>query len=257
VACEDREGIVTEKKRQEKPNRQSGGQSSAVEDAADKASLDDVYEPAEDTHLLLRVALEEVGPDDRVLEMGCGRGMISKRLVPIARKVIATDINPSAVRALQRAGIDAVQADLFCGIRSRFDLVLFNPPYLPTAEDEVLKGWLNFAFDGGKTGRDTINRFLETLKDHLDPERGRALLLVSSLSGSSEVEEKAREEGLTVEVVAREKYFFEELFVLRLALRQVEPSATKFQDLDRSSRTHLNAHNISRVSNIVYIAYPD
>lgn len=239
---------MTEKERQEKPNRQICGQSSAAEDAAEKGSLDDVYEPAEDTFLLLKVALEEAGPDDRILEMGCGRGMISKRLIPIARKVIATDINPGAVRALQRAGIDAVQADLFCGIRSRFDLVLFNPPYLPTAEDEVLKGWLNFAFDGGKTGRDTINRFLETLKDRLDPERGRALLLVSSLSGSSEVEEKALEEGLTVEVVAREKYFFEELFVLRLALRPVGLSATKFQDRDRSSRTYLNMHYISGVN---------
>jgi release factor glutamine methyltransferase len=209
---------MTGKLCQERPKHPSSCQRSAAEDAAEGASLDDVYEPAEDTHLLLRVALEEVGPSDRVLEMGCGRGMISKRLAPLARNVLAIDINPSAVRTLRRAGIDAVQADLFCGIRSKFDLVLFNPPYLPTAEDEVLKGWLNFAFDGGKTGRDTINRFLEMLKDHLEPEKGRALLLVSSLSGPSELKEKARREGLTVEVVAREKYFFEELFVLRLTL---------------------------------------
>ncbi|HOO53666.1 MAG TPA: class I SAM-dependent methyltransferase [Methanothrix sp.] len=194
------------------------GRNSAAEDVGGGTNVDEVYEPAEDTHLLLRVALEEVGPDDRILEMGCGRGMISKRLAPLAQSVLATDVNPSAVRILRRAGIDAVQADLFCGLRSDFDLVLFNPPYLPTAEDEVLKGWLNFAFDGGETGRDTINRFLEMLKDHLDPERGRALLLISSLSGPYEVAEKAREEGLSVEVIAREKYFFEELFVLRLTL---------------------------------------
>ncbi len=193
---------------------------SATDDARLSTDPDDVYEPAEDTHLLLNASLKEVGPTDRVLEMGCGRGLISRRLVPLAGTVLATDINPSAARSLQRTGIDAIRADLFCGIRSRFDLVVFNPPYLPTAEDEVLEGWLNFAFDGGITGRDTINRFLEALEDHLDPERGRALLLVSSLCGLSEVAEKAEREGLKVEAVAREKHFFEELFVLRLSLRR-------------------------------------
>jgi len=202
---------VTEKDGQERQSHQPGGKSSKQD-----AGLDDVYEPAEDTLLLLRAALEEAGPEDRVIEMGCGRGMISKGLAQLSRNLLATDVNPSAVRALRRAGIDAVRADLFCGLRSNFDLVLFNPPYLPTAEDEVLKGWLNFAFDGGETGRDTINRFLEMLKDHLDPEKGRALLLISSLSGPSEVMAKARKEGLSIEVVAREKHFFEELFVLRL-----------------------------------------
>ncbi len=219
MAREDREGIVKQTMIQESPNHRVGGRDSATEDAAEFDEMEEVYEPAEDTHLLLRVALEEVGPDDRVLEMGCGRGVISKSLVPLARRVLATDLNPSAVRILRRAGIDAIQADLFSDIRSKFDLVLFNPPYLPTAEDDVLEGWLNFAFDGGKTGRDTINRFLEMLKDHLEPEKGRALLLISSLSDLSEVALKAEKEGLTTEVVAREKYFFEELFVLRLALR--------------------------------------
>jgi len=200
------------------PNPLSSCRSPAAEDR-EIVWLEDVYEPAEDTLLLLRVALEEVDTFDRVLEMGCGRGMISKRLVPLAKSVLATDINPSAAKILRRAGIDAVQADLFCGIRSKFDLVLFIPPYLPTGEGEVLKGWLNFAFDGGKNGRDTINRFLEMVGDHLEAERGRALLLISSLSGSWQVIEKAREEGLSVEVVARENHFFEELLVLRLTLR--------------------------------------
>ena len=208
---------MTKKASQKRPEHQSSCQSSKAEDPED-VGLEEVYEPAEDTHLLLRVALEEVGPEDRVLEMGCGHGMISKRLVSLSKNVLATDVNPNSVKILRRVGIDTVQADLFCGIRSKFDLVLFNPPYLPTGEEEVLKGWLNFAFDGGKTGRDTINRFLEMVGDHLEPERGRALLLVSSLSGPLEVVEKARKEGLSVEVVAKEKYFFEELLVLRLTL---------------------------------------
>jgi hypothetical protein len=44
----------------------------------------------------------------------------------------------------------------------------------------------------------------------------RQLLLLSSLCGPGEVEAKARAEGLAVEVVLRERYFFEELLVMRL-----------------------------------------
>ena len=108
-----------------------------------------------------------------------------------------------------------MRADLFRGIKARFDLILFNPPYLPTGPQERLEGWLNLAFDGGVSGRGAINSFLEDLRDHLAP-GGRALLLVSTLSGLSEIEEKARSEGLEAVVVVREKYFFEELVVLRL-----------------------------------------
>ena len=174
-----------------------------------------VYEPAEDTKLLLNAALEEVRPSDRVLEMGCGRCVISSKLMPLAQSLIATDVNPYAVKMAKAEGINVIQADLFKGIRSCFDLVIFNPPYLPTEKDDRLKGWLNFAFDGGATGRDTIDLFLETLKKHLSP-RGRALLLISSLSGLENVKEKAKKEGLKAEIAAKEKYFFEELIVLKL-----------------------------------------
>ncbi|HPJ30347.1 MAG TPA: class I SAM-dependent methyltransferase [Methanothrix sp.] len=217
---------MTERERRKTipPDRARGGIYPAAEDDDQDDGLDQVYEPAEDTYLLLAAALEEVDPQDLVLEVGCGRGVISRSLAPRARRVIATDLNPFALRSLRgRPGIEAVRADLFKGIgageRARLDLVIFNPPYLPTEEDEVLKGWLNFAFDGGKTGRETIDRFLEGLKDHLEPRRGRALLLVSSLSDPAKVREKAEEEGLAVEVVAREKHFFEELLVLRLTPR--------------------------------------
>lgn len=174
-----------------------------------------VYEPAEDSELLLKMALVEVRSTDKVLEMGCGRGVTSSKLRPLAQSLIATDINPHAIKMAKAEGINVIQADLFKGIRSCFDLVIFNPPYLPTGKDDRLKGWLNFAFDGGATGRDTINPFLETLKEHLSP-GGRALLLISSLSGPENVKEKAKKEGLRAKTVAKEKYFFEELIVLKL-----------------------------------------
>jgi len=228
------------------PSRPAGGLGEGTEG---------VYPPAEDTHLLLAASLKEVAPEDAVLEIGCGSGIISKALRHRARWVVATDVNPAALRRLRREGVEVLRADLFAGIRGRFDLVLFNPPYLPTEEDEVLAGWINFAFDGGKTGRETIGRFLEGLRDRLVPERGRALLVVSSLSGPDEVEEKARSFGAygrggrSREVVLRGA-FGREALPHPVGWGWGLPG-TGLCHRPRSSRTNLGSHNGYRLNDII------
>jgi release factor glutamine methyltransferase len=179
----------------------------------------EVYEPAEDTYLLLKAALEEIRTEDSAIEIGCGRALISSQAAPLAKSFLATDINPHAVRLAKSHGLEAIRADLFRGIAGKFDLIIFNPPYLPTADEERIDGWLNHAFDGGIEGRDTINIFLESLRDHLSS-RGRALLLVSSLSGLENVIKKASELGLEVSELSSERYFFEALYVLRLEAKK-------------------------------------
>ncbi len=177
--------------------------------------IEDVYQPAEDTFLLLKAALIEARPEDRAIEIGCGRALISRVVAPKVRSILATDINPHAIRLAKEYGLEAVRADLFRGIEEEFDLVIFNPPYLPTSEQERAEGWINYALDGGATGRDIINRFLEGLKNHISP-RGRALLLISSVTGLDEVLEKAMSEGLEAVEVASDRYFFEQLYVVKL-----------------------------------------
>lgn len=179
--------------------------------------MQQVYSPAEDTRLLLRAALQEVGPTDRVLEIGCGRALISQEISHVARLVVATDVNPFATRAARSLGLETVRADLFRGIKARFDLVIFNPPYLPTAPEERSQGWINYALDGGESGRETIIRFLNGLREHLSP-RGRALLLVSSHCEIPRVTEAAARLGFGSQVAASERYFFEELQVLKIQM---------------------------------------
>ena len=174
-----------------------------------------VYQPAEDTYLLLKVSMAEARGSDKVLEVGCGSGLISRNLVPRVRDVLATDINPFAVSMVKEYGIPVIRADLFRGIKAEFDLVIFNPPYLPTSEEEKTAGWMNFALDGGESGRETIKRFFEDLGSHLTP-GGRALILLSSLTGIAEVEKMAYGLGFDVSVMAIEKHFFEQLYILKL-----------------------------------------
>jgi release factor glutamine methyltransferase len=146
-----------------------------------------VYSPEADTLLLLAAARAEVRPGDRVLEVGTGSGLVAAEIARITR-VVATDINPHAVLCAGKAGVEVVRTDLFSGIRGPFDLVLFNPPYLPTQPEERMDDWLEHALDGGVSGRAVIERFARNVGDVLAP-GGRILLLISSLTGLSEVQE--------------------------------------------------------------------
>jgi len=177
---------------------------------------DQVYEPAEDTFLLRDAALAEVRPDDRVLEVGCGSGAVAAALLGRAASVVATDINPHAVRAARALGVETARTDLAAGLRGPFDLVVFNPPYLPTAPEERIDDWLEYALDGGPTGRETIERFAADVGRVL-ARYGRILLLVSSLTGPAEVQKIFTGLGYIVLLAAKERVEGEDLIVLRIS----------------------------------------
>lgn len=172
-----------------------------------------VYMPEADTFLLLNAALSEVRADDRVLEIGTGSGTIAEGLLGRAT-IVATDINPHAAACAHDKGINVVRNDLVSGLRGMFDLILFNPPYLPTEPEERIDDWLEYALDGGKDGRVVIGRFATEVSRVLAP-GGRILLLVSELTGVSEVSRLFSRQGFGCETVAEEESEGEMLYVLR------------------------------------------
>jgi release factor glutamine methyltransferase len=173
-----------------------------------------VYQPEADTYLLLDAARAEVKRGDRVLEIGTGSALIAAELAGVAG-VVATDINPHAALCAREKGIDVVQSDLFSGIRSTFDLILFNPPYLPTLPEDRIDDWLEFALDGGRNGRDVIGRFAEEVARVLAP-GGRILLLISSLTGLPEVRDIFSRQSFNSEIVLKKKVEDETLYVIRI-----------------------------------------
>ena len=192
--------------------------------------MDEVYPPGEDTFLLMESALEEVKEDDEVLEVGSGTGVIAEKLKAIALSVIATDISPHAVRMTAKRGIDVVRTDLARGIKKKFSLILFNPPYLPLDEGERRGDWIERAIDGGENGREIILRFLREIKDNL-ADKGKILLLVSSLSGIKEILDFAEREGYAYEKVNEIGLFFERLEVYRLRLLNKDSKEQKENSL--------------------------
>ncbi|MEM0230833.1 MAG: methyltransferase [Candidatus Woesearchaeota archaeon] len=191
---------------------------------------ENVYEPQEDSYLMQ----ELVGryAFGRVLDVGTGSGIlaIAAAANPKVREVVASDINPEALKlarknALQNGvQIRTVLSDLFERIPGMFDFIIFNPPYLPE-EKNAEKDMLEMALCGGKRGYETIERFISELPQHLNRD-GLALVAFSSITGRKRVEEIIRDNLLKSELAGSRKVAFEELYALLIRkseeLKQLE-----------------------------------
>ena len=184
-----------------------------------KYDASQVYQPAEDTFLLIKAAAEEVLPSDAVCEIGCGSGVVSASLLEKCAFLSAVDINPHAVACSKEKGVPAIRGNMFSPFdpSEKFDLILFNDPYLPTPPEKRINDWLEYALDGGITGRESIERFLPQAASHLSL-GGRILLLISSLTGVDEVLALCKQNKLMAWVAAEEtEDDGEKLIVLRIA----------------------------------------
>ncbi len=178
-----------------------------------------VYQPAEDTYLL--AGSIKVNRRCDVLEIGTGTGILAIIAAKRANKVVATDINPHALDCAVKNlvinktyNVELRKGDLFEPVEvEKFDLILFNTPYLPSSDDEKVDDELDAAWDGGLSGRKVIDRFLEDVKDHLNP-GGKVQLVQSTLSDVEKTLNKLEELGFKASVTAREKGFFEEIVVV-------------------------------------------
>ncbi len=172
-----------------------------------------VYEPSEDSFLLAEAALADIKGSERILEVGCGSGIISAVIKANTKAIVAgIDINPHAAACTRRNGVDAIIGDLLSCIKGKFDIIIFNPPYLPTLEG-AKKDWIDVALDGGDDGREIITRFIKDALSHL-VENGSILMVVSSLTGVEEVKSKMESFGYVVEEKGSERFMFEQLVVL-------------------------------------------
>jgi release factor glutamine methyltransferase len=180
-------------------------------------TLPDVYEPDEDSFLLADNL--DIARGARVLDMGTGTGILALTAAKKASLVVGVDVNPKAVAlAKENAKANGIknaefrEGDLFSavGAEERFDVIVFNPPYLPVEEYDLLgKAW-----SGGRGGMEVIRRFLVDAPAHLT-ENGVILLLLSSLNDFDEVRKRLGAAGMVCGAVAEKKFFFEGLMVVR------------------------------------------
>lgn len=184
---------------------------------ADQREVETVYQPAEDSRLLADTAVEYAEDGDWVLDVGTGSGYVAHRFgEETDAHVVGSDLNPHACRQARDAGVPVVRADQLAPFRDdAFDVVVFNPPYLPTDPDREWDDWMETALSGGESGREVIEPFLDDLRRVLAPD-GDAFLLVSSLTGIDDVRAYARTCGLTTVKLENESHPYEKLVVLHV-----------------------------------------
>ncbi len=157
-----------------------------------------------------------VHADAEVLDLGTGSGVCAVFAARHARRVVAVDINPAAVGcAAINARLNHLEhcivvrhGDLFAPVAGeRFDLVLFNPPFLRGApRDDRDRAWRS---------PDVAERFAAGLRDHLKP-RGAALVVLSTFGNAQVFLEEVRQRGFAISVVAERRFVNERLAVFRL-----------------------------------------
>lgn len=131
-----------------------------------------IYEPGEDS-FLFENCLKSYG-GVKALEIGTGSGILARALSRNFKEVVAVDINPLAkerVKGIRNCTF--VLSNLFRNVRGKFDLIVFNPPYLPEGDGDL-------RYDCGKKGK-VIRRFFQQAQKHLYG-NGKILFLLSSFS---------------------------------------------------------------------------
>ena len=175
-----------------------------------------VYQPAEDSYLMQNVLETKIpillkrNPCLSVLEVGSGSGIQLQKIKELGVKnILSCDVNSDAVKECKRIGFNCVNSNLFSNIKDKYDIIIFNPPYLPENIDEPQDS--RIATTGGKFGSEVINKFLFQAKKHLKS-NGKIFLLTSNLT------KKINWQNFKKKKIAEKKLFFEKLFVWELRL---------------------------------------
>jgi release factor glutamine methyltransferase len=167
-----------------------------------------VYLPSEDTSTLARTLRSYSGR--RCLEIGFGSGAVLQSLVPRFEMVVGTDILSLEQAVAAKGDAEVVLADrATCFRGGSFDLVAFNPPYLPS---ETI---VDRTVDGGKGGLEVPFAFLEEALRVLKQD-GAVVLLLSDEADLDEFRRRCEGKGLRVEEKGRTGLFFENLFVFEV-----------------------------------------
>jgi len=180
------------------------------------SECEQVYPPREDSYLLVRSM--ELSPGERMLDMGCGSGIVGLHGAKKGALVTAVDINPKAVDCARANALknhiemEVVHSDIFLDVEGQFDVMAFNPPYVP----DVIEGDIQRSWAGGEDGVRVLERFLKEAPKHLS-DRGRIYVLLSTTMDDAALQcvlsQFVRDRMLS------QRLFFEEIWVESLRLR--------------------------------------
>ncbi|XP_057792568.1 uncharacterized protein LOC131009290 [Salvia miltiorrhiza] len=199
------------------------------------SSHPEVYDPCDDSFALVdalladRANLIDHGPSI-CMEIGCGSGYVITSLALLLGKecsgsyYIATDINPHAITAthetLEAHGCRAevVNTDIASGLEKRLagcvDVMVVNPPYVPTPDAEVGCRGIASAWAGGENGRRVIDRILPAA-DNLLSDKGWLYMVTLTANNPVELCLQMRKKGYASRIILQRSTEEESLSIIK------------------------------------------
>jgi release factor glutamine methyltransferase len=179
-----------------------------------------VYPPSEDTFLLLDNL--SLNGKEFVLDVGTGTGILAIKCALGGCYALGIDVSRKAVRNAQfNAKINNVEhltcfmcVDAATALRDgcNFDIIVMNPPYLPSTGDPRVD---EPSWNGGPNGVSLILRIIDDL-DRLLSAEGKLYFVVSSLSNRSSILSKLKAANFRTTILAKRKLWFEELSLVEV-----------------------------------------
>ena len=184
----------------------------------------DVLIPRQETEELCEWGLKflKKHPAPRALDLCTGSGAIAVTLKHrcLRAEVTASDLSEGALKVAQKnalangVNVRFLKGDLWEPLRGvTFDLILSNPPYIPTQDCETLQPEVmrepRMALDGGKDGLDFYRRIADGAREHLNP--GGMIAVELGVGEAEDVAELFRRAGLADVEIRKDLYGVERM----------------------------------------------
>ena len=183
-------------------------------------TLPGVFAPISDSWMLVdAIGREDIGPGSRALDVCTGSGVLALAAAECGATTTAIDVSRRALLTVQlnarRAGlrVRTLRGRTFEPLRqerqcartpasaSEFDLIVSNPPYVPSPRPELPRRGACRAWEAGHDGRIILDELCDQVPAYLRP-GGTVLLVHSSLIGIETTMQRLRRAGLVnVEVM--------------------------------------------------------
>lgn len=177
-----------------------------------------IYKPSDDTYLLASV-IKNV-KKEIAIDVGTGSGYIAFILAKNCKLVIASDIDINAIKYVSKIkkekkiyNLDLVVCNLLDSFKNKtFDLITFNPPYLPPDNFQINSQTIYINYKG----ENIIINFIKEIKEKIKI-NGECYLVLSTLSNLKEIYGLMKKNKLKFKEIINKRFFFEKIFVLQIS----------------------------------------